>query len=246
MVVVTVLALAFAGYAGVTALTREPHSDYVSNPALENIVPPPAVSSTAPAVDLSRVRTALFLGDSWTYGVGADEPTQQGFAYDAARTLGLDATVRGYGSVGWLDRGADGTGTILDRWNLDPRNADVPDLVVLQGSLNDSEERANDVGQAATDAIAALRGKYPNSQFVWVGPAPASENWERGLSAIDYEIAQSMAEANVPYISPLKRRWLSVSNYADTIADDQVHPTTAGHAFFAAKLVETLNGTAAK
>ena len=76
----------------------------------------------------------LIFGDSWTYGSAANAP-ELGYAYVLGGTLGWETIVNGVRGSGYLKPGLDG-GTFGERIAaLDP--ALDPDLVIVQGSIND-------------------------------------------------------------------------------------------------------------
>lgn len=74
----------------------------------------------------------MFIGDSWTYVIGANTP-KNGFASIAAGKLGVVPDISGYGAVGYVAKGADRFGAYQARLAYDKPTAD-PALIVLRGS----------------------------------------------------------------------------------------------------------------
>ncbi|MDT0223450.1 SGNH/GDSL hydrolase family protein [Gordonia sp. AC31] len=206
--------------------------------------PPPATSTTdaaaEPAADMSRVRDALFIGDSWTFGTAAT-PVTDGFAYEVGRRLSIPVEVHGYGSVGYLNAGRDGGGTYSQRWARTQVSNPNPDLVVVEGSQNDLGQRGSLTG-AARAFIAQLAEQFPNAQIVIVGPAPATPELITGLQQIDSNLTRATYQQKVPYISPLKERWFTARNVGDYMTTVNPHPTTAGHSYYADRLIASLRG----
>ena len=129
-----------------------------------------APSVTAPiALALPDEPRVLIFGDSWTYGSAAALPTL-GYAYVVGERLGWQSTVDGVRGSGYLKPGLDG-GAYGERIAaLDP--ALDPDLIIIEGSINDRRLPAARCGRPVTAAsdVAAL---YPSASVVVLGPAPA-------------------------------------------------------------------------
>ena len=118
------------------------------------------------ALALPEQPRVLVFGDSWTYGSAASLPTL-GYAYVLGERLGWETTVDGVRGSGYLKPGPDG-GSYGERIAaLDP--ALDPDLVIVEGSINDRRLPATGYRDAvaAWDALAAL---YPEAAIVILGP----------------------------------------------------------------------------
>jgi lysophospholipase L1-like esterase len=198
--------------------------------------------SVAPAAlvlpDQPRV---LIFGDSWTYGSAASAP-ELGYAYVLGRNLGWDTVVNGVRGSGYLKPGIDG-GTFGERIAaLDP--ALNPDLVLLQGSINDRAQGAAGYREAVTAAWDALAATYPRAQIVIVGPAPQALPVQAATQRIDRDLGELAAARGWWYVSPLAEGWITEANYASVI-DTTIgrnHPSTAGHTYLAGRLAEDLVG----
>ncbi|MCB8044755.1 SGNH/GDSL hydrolase family protein [Microbacterium oxydans] len=159
---------------------------------------PSAVIAPAPLV-LPENPTVLVFGDSWTYGSAATLPTQ-GYAYLLADLLGGRTIVDGVRGSGYLKPGIDGP-TFGERIAaLDPSLS--PDLVIMQGSINDRAQGAagyREAVNAAWDAMAAL---YPKATIVVLGPAPHELPVGATTARIDTDLAELAAARGWWYISP--------------------------------------------
>ncbi len=182
----------------------------------------------------------LVFGDSWTYGQAATK-REDGYAYRLSALDGWRVTVAGEPASGYLRAGLWGN-TFGERIAaLDPSLA--PDLVVVQGSINDRKlpkEGYRDAVAAAWDALAA---KYPEAQIVVLGPAPQVLPVESATARIDRDLAGLAAERDWAYISPIGSEWITEANYLDVIdtsARGKDHPSDDGHLFLARQVAEAI------
>ena len=204
------------------------------------------VAERAP-LSLPEHPTVLVFGDSWTYGSAADSPTL-GYAYLLADLLDGDTIVDGVRGSGYLKPGIDGPAygeriAALDAApdvSLDAALA--PDLVIVQGSINDraqGEEGYREAVNAAWDALAAT---YADAAIVVLGPAPHILPVEPGTARIDRDLSSLAAARGWWYISPVAEQWITEENYLDVIDVDpgNRHPSTDGHRYLAEKVAAAL------
>jgi lysophospholipase L1-like esterase len=201
-----------------------------------------AVSAPAPLA-LPEHPHVLVFGDSWTWGAAADVPTD-GYAYLIGRELGWETKVdgvrgSGYLKHGFIEPGVDG-GTFGQRIaHLDP---DLnPDLVIVEGSINDRREPAAGYRPAVKAAWNALAKLYPRAEFVIMGPAPQILPVEPATARIDRDLAALAGQRGWWYVSPIEQHWITTKNWPWVIdAAANNHPSTAGHRYLAEKLTEAL------
>lgn len=200
-----------------------------------------AVAAAPAPLTLPENPTVLVFGDSWTYGSAATDPTL-GYAYVIGRSLGWNTIVDGVRGSGYLKPGLDG-GTFGERIaELDP--ALHPDLVIVEGSINDRRLFPTGYRHAVTSAWDALAALYPEARIVILGPAPQVLPVEKPTAAIDADLADLAATRGWWYISPIGEDWITPSNYASVIDSSDFgrdHPSTEGHAYLAQRLAEDLH-----
>lgn len=193
----------------------------------------------APLVLPDHPRVLVF-GDSWTYGSAATVPTL-GYAYLLADLLGGETIVDGVRGSGYLKPGLDGP-TFGERIAaLDPALA--PDLVLIQGSINDRAQGVAGYREAVTAAWDALAAKYPEATIVVLGPAPHELPVGAETARIDADLGELAGARGWWYISPIARNWITPQNYLDVI-DVEVgrkHPSTNGHRYLAEKVATALD-----
>lgn len=213
-----------------------------STPAAPDAAAETAQVSLAPALlALPEFPRVLVFGDSWVYGSAATVVTE-GFAYVLSERLGWDAIIDGVRGSGYLKPGIDG-GSYGERIAaLDP-NLD-PDLVIVEGSINDRRlfpDGYQDAVTAAWDQLAAL---YPEAHIVILGPAPQVLPVEPATVRIDGVLSALAAERGWWYISPIEDEWITDANYRDVIDTSDIgrnHPSSPGHAYLADRLGEALD-----
>ncbi|GAA5204017.1 SGNH/GDSL hydrolase family protein [Microbacterium jejuense] len=193
----------------------------------------------APLVIADGARVLVF-GDSWVYGSAASEPTL-GFAYRLADELGVETVVDGVRGSGYLKPGIDGPAYGERIAALDP--ALDPDVIVVEGSINDRKLYPTGYRDAVTSAWDALQTRYPDAEIVILGPAPQVLPVQKATRAIDADLAELAAARGWWYVSPIGEGWITDADYLDIIDTGPVgrnHPSTSGHAYLAQRLAEDL------
>ncbi|MFE6734081.1 SGNH/GDSL hydrolase family protein [Microbacterium sp. NPDC057650] len=199
-----------------------------------------ATNAEAPApLVLPEHPRILVFGDSWTYGSAATPPTD-GYAYRLADLMHGTTIVDGVRGSGYLKPGLDGPayGPRIDR--LDP--ALRPDLVVIEGSINDRRLPATDYRAAVDAAWNRLADIYPDAGIVVLGPAPQVLPVEQATARIDHDLQQLAAQRGWWYISPVQQKWITPQNYTGLIdtGPGRDHPSNAGHRYLAEKVAAAL------
>ncbi|HWM17370.1 MAG TPA: GDSL-type esterase/lipase family protein, partial [Microbacterium sp.] len=142
---------------------------------------------------------------------------------------------------GYLKPGMDG-GSYGERIAaLDPALA--PDLVIVEGSINDRRLPAEGYAAAVSAAWDALAATYPEASVVIMGPAPQVLPLEASTARIDAELARLAAARGWWYVSPVADEWITPQNYAEVIDTGigRNHPSTNGHSYLATRLAEALD-----
>ncbi len=208
---------------------------------------PVAAADAASAVTVAPAPLALpenarvlIFGDSWVYGSAAIAPTL-GFAYLIGETRGWETVVDGIRGSGYLKPGIDG-GAYGERIaSLDPQLD--PDLVIVEGSINDRRLPAKGYRDAVTVAWDALQALYPEAQIVILGPAPQVLPVEKATARIDADLSALAASRGWWYVSPIAEEWITQANYLEVIDTGigRNHPSTDGHAYLADRLGQALD-----
>jgi lysophospholipase L1-like esterase len=106
-----------------------------------------------------------FIGDSWTYGSGATDLV--GYAYLTGRQLGWAHRVLGVGGSGYVRGGRDG---VPFGGRVAPAMVGNPDVVVVQGSINERETPLDQLRPAVEATLEDLRlAAGPDTTVLVVG-----------------------------------------------------------------------------
>ncbi|MGY1644393.1 SGNH/GDSL hydrolase family protein [Geodermatophilus sp. SYSU D00703] len=191
---------------------------------------PPVVapSATTPPPPPTR---AVFLGDSYTVGVGGG-----GYATAVADALGWTPVLEAESGTGYL---AEGLAPELSPYGarLAPVVAHAPAVVVVQGSTNDVGLPVDQVRSAAQALYQQLATAMPDADVLVVGPLAAPGVDPGGLEAVRAVLAQTTAEAGLPFIDPVAEGWLQPPQ---GLFADLLHPNDAGYRLMADRLVTAL------
>lgn len=240
---VAVLVAAVVSSAGCAVQSPPPVSEKIQKAYETGLTPTLRPTAKAVPIKFSMGTKTLVFGDSWTSGLYMD-PETQGFTYRATDTLGLDAEILGGNGTGYLNAGINKLGAYGERMKKLP----VSDakLLIIQGSVNDLGRDITDLGPAFDATIAIAKTKFPKAQIVILGPSTAQWPAQAGLYRVDDVLGERAANAGLAYISPYGESWINGDNFAAMIDPKTGHPSEAGHAYLASKLVAAMKARQAK
>ncbi|NQW91384.1 SGNH/GDSL hydrolase family protein [Curtobacterium sp. VKM Ac-2861] len=145
-----------------------------------------------------------------------------GFAAETDATV----TVLAEGGTGFTNPGFCGDNTFGSR--VDRVAETKPDLVIIEGGLNDTGASADDEQTAVRSVLRGL-GAF---DVVMVGPVAVPA--VTGEAKVDAWLEKAAGSANVRYVSAL--RW------DIDLGPDDKHPSAEGHAEFARRLSAAIAG----
>lgn len=246
-----VAAIALMGPQGTGEALPAPATTLAATPTGATASPTPTPTPTATAtatataqqlgIELPAEPVLLIVGDSYTAGVGADQP-EQGWANLVAGQLGYPTNIDGVPGTGFAWGGGEqdeqGREYEVRLREIAANPAFVPNMLILQGGQNDALVPDPDEVEAATaQTIEAARRFWPGVQVVVLGPSapqPVAEELRGANSAV----RAGAAAAGAPFVNALEAGWFTSANSPD-FDFDSIHPNTAGHAYIAEKFLES-------
>ncbi|MDI9898527.1 SGNH/GDSL hydrolase family protein [Rhodococcus sp. IEGM 1409] len=182
------------------------------------------------------IPTALWVGDSFTQG---------GAAYPRiiCAQLGCYCNIDAQGSTGFINEGApEGrafTSRIIDRLPTSIKHFEA-DLIILDGGRNDMSSDPNDVLEAMTTYVDAIRGAWPAAELVIIvpyrietEPSYAYSEWLPGIE----DLASS---AGAVVLDPYVEGWFDGADTSKMVIEDNFHPNEFGNSYIASKIKESL------
>lgn len=182
------------------------------------------------------------IGDSYTAGYedtgrGAANWTERAWRALSGRGVYVRADVAAEGGAGYAVRGNRGGlfGDLTSRV-VAPDDA----LVVFFGSRNDQDVEPGQLGRVAADTLGLARRIAPGVRILVIGPPwPTADVPGNVWRTRDVLSAEARA-AGADFVDPLAEGWFV--GRPELIGPDGVHPTDAGHAYMADKIVPLIAG----
>jgi hypothetical protein len=201
--------------------------------------PPTPSYPPAPPIVLPPNAKAVFIGDSWTEGYTAI-PETQGYAYLTEQAMGWTGPILGADGTGYT-AGHDGVPDYADRITTLPANISDAQIVIIQGSGNDTAKaEAPGVPTIADHTITAAKTKFPAAAIVIFGASPITAPGTSLDGTLDKKLGAAAARASVNYISCVKHHWINPSNVDELIDPATKHPSTQGHVYLSQRLTAEL------
>ena len=166
--------------------------------------------------------SVTFIGDSWTEGVGGTD--RRGYAVLTGEQLGWNYHVLGVGGSGYSVPGRGSTfGERVGR-----AVATHPDVIVVQGSLNERSSTPRALTAAADATLSRLRSVAgPRTRILVVGASYTPGTPTATIDWINRAIRGAAARAGLEFVDPAAQEWTDPRDPA--IWSDGNHPNDAGH-----------------
>ncbi|ROQ17641.1 lysophospholipase L1-like esterase [Curtobacterium sp. PhB171] len=210
--------------AGLIAGAHKLHASYATHQACESVRADGRSAGTVDVTGSGPLRITV-IGDSYAAGDSLADRTDAWVNVFAAET-DATVTVLAEGGTGFTNPGFCGDNAFGSR--VDRVAATKPDLVIIEGGLND-------VGASAEDEQTAVRSMLRGLDafdIVMVGPVDVPA--VTGEAKVDASLEEAASLAKVRYVSAL--RW-----DIDLGTDDK-HPSARGHTEFARRLSAAIAG----
>jgi len=179
---------------------------------------------------------ALFIGDSYTVGVGIPERARsaEGLPNLISAAMGWKAINAGFGGTGYTVRGPEAGGdTYLER--LDKIGDVDPAIVVVSGGRNDIVLRKTKF--STRSFYAALRRQFPDAHIFGVQPFFDDRPYSARLAGLGRDVEASLRSIGGTYISGTSD---VLTGHREWITADGIHPNAEGYARLAKAVVARL------
>ena len=199
-----------------------------------------ATPSPTPSPTPTGVRgPVVFLGDSVTEGTSATLPGKRWTALVAAE-LGLGEVNLGHARTGYLRQGpADSCGSracpsFVE--SVDEVVAAKPSTVVVTGGGNDTALPTDEVAQAVTSTLSALRKALPGARIYVVNPWWDLREVPEALGPLTTMITTAARAADVTFLDTKQ----PLVGQPDLMVDGGTNPNDAGHAVLATAVAKAI------
>lgn len=176
--------------------------------------------------------SALFIGDSYTLGAGADSPDAS-YAHVAARELGWSVATAADANSGYLVEGDRGQ----TEASLIDSASGTYDYVILASGFNDYVEDFASYENVVRATVGQARAKFADATIVVMGVwTPNDQAYQPRFSAMLADIAE---DTGALFVDPAP--WFTGPDMLDP---DGIHPNQAGHDQIGTGLAAALQATA--
>ncbi|MGB3770847.1 MAG: SGNH/GDSL hydrolase family protein [Rhodococcus sp. (in: high G+C Gram-positive bacteria)] len=228
VVVVLVLAVALILTGSVLALRQN------STPPASAAPIPVGVQDVTPALVPPAQPTALWVGDSYTAGVGRIDNAS--YARIVCLRMGWACNVDAEGSTGFLDDGAaeyEGvTSRLPARLPFDKENFDA-DIVLVDAGRNDLEVEFGTLLAAMDEYVGDVREGWPDARIVIIVPTFMSPEKYDNYDAFVAGINDIAAKVGGQVLDPIALGWYADVDIPSMQISDRVHPNAVGNAYLA-------------
>lgn len=116
-----------------------------------------------------------------------------------------------------------------------------PDIVLVQGSINDNGQPMAAITAAVQAGVSRLRAALPAARFYAFGVQPTTAVATAAAIANNTAFFAGIdAAGGVTKIDPITEGWLQPGMVSSTIGADGIHPNDAGARYFGRRLAERI------
>lgn len=185
--------------------------------------------------------TALWVGDSFTRGEGAEVPASSTYPYLVSTRFGWRCHVDAQNGTGFLNDGylaGPGLAPLIDRLPADVRRV-AADVVIVDAGRNDGVAAESGLRAAIGEYLSAVREAYPQARVVVVLPT-LLDQWQppeyNDVRRVLHDVAHVIGAEVVDPASV--EGFAERADDADLVCLDGFHPSAAGQAHYAEVLFE--------
>lgn len=200
-------------------------------------------------LSLYKGKNCVWVGDSFTTGVGADPKTKR-VSTVFCNGMGMTEFNYGVGATGWIWGTTSNTPYITQVQNaydaMTQEQRENTAMVVLPGTSTDVSHgsTSKQIGAAATLCAKKASELFPNA-VIYVIPMI----WDKALFTINaydttVEICDQINKAAIPRVKMDEDSYTWLLGRYEFYGSDNVHPNNTGYAVWAAKMISSILGSA--
>ncbi|MHC9291433.1 SGNH/GDSL hydrolase family protein [Mycobacterium sp. LTG2003] len=196
----------------------------------DQIKPPPAAA-------ISLDRTFAVLGDSYTEGAGAgswDNGWVTRVSDDMCWTL---VKVSAQGGTGYVSASRQTPGSADFPRRVQNVTAGRPEIVLVQGGLNDLAAASEKITSAAVATFNDIKAGIGGGQIIAVGPVVTPRTDPNEVARVSAALEEAARVTGVRYIDAAKAQWVHDPKF---FVDDGYHLNPSGYEEYARRLIEEL------
>lgn len=179
--------------------------------------------------------TALWIGDSYTFGAGVSEPWVYGEGWAVSANLGWSYHLDAQGGTGYIATGFPGMGFSPVPNRLAADTAYQDDYVVLDAGRNDLGASWSQLSQVVTTYFADLSKDFPTSQVIVVAPSAMWVTDPSTYLQLRCLEASLSAQYHFWYIDPMSLGWIT-PQVNTMVGPDGAHPNEQGYLYLDGQL----------
>lgn len=207
-----------------------------------------ATDTVAPTQRPSQ--SIAIIGDSYINGTGATSQLQA-MGFTLGRALGLETYLGGVGGSGYIATGSPTYAAYGDALRVNPLATALPDYLLYFGSTNDAGSSSAAVGAAAAACFTAALAASPSSKLIVCTVQANSGSMSAANIANASAIATAAAAAGaVAVLNPISEGWITGTGHVGAttgsgnadlfVGTDGVHPSQAGHDYYARRMLHDI------
>lgn len=236
--VLLVAVLVVASGIGIAALSNRP-----SQTATATYTPGPRLT---PSSTPTEVTMAVFIGDSYTAGVGG---TAGGFAPAVAKVKGGAFESLGRGGTGYITNTEQ---SARDAQNacardycesfaemIEPAVALDPDVVIVSGGRNNARSEEDDLRESISAFYRDIRSRLPEARIIATSPLWDASTPPSSITRIAEIVRESVESVGGTYLD-LGQPFEGKPEY---ISDDEVHPNDKGYRLLSEKITSLISSS---
>ena len=184
--------------------------------------------------DTNQAITALWIGDSYTFGAGVAQPTLYGEGWLVSADLGWKPRLDAEGGTGFTNPGPPAYHFVAlpNRLPGDAAISPPPQIVVIDAGRNDSGAQFSAEAAVVRAYMAQASRDFPRSRVLVITP------WTMWGTSTDYLplrclLAEQARNYNFAYLDPIEEGWASTPTTYALMDKTTWHPSEAGYVYIA-------------